>query len=115
MNASVVYHSSFFTEFLLPRVGRRSSPNRQNRPNIFDLTRDRIRYRLTPKDFMRHTRLIATTCISTGAAVLLAFGIAGLQAQRRGGGQTAQALFAALDTHKAGTLTRPELESGFNS
>ena len=64
---------------------------------------------------MRHIRLIATTCISTGAAVLLAFGIAGLQAQRRGGGQTAQTLFAALDTHKQGTLTRPELESGFNS
>ncbi len=64
---------------------------------------------------MRHNRLIATTCISTGAAVLLAFGIAGLQAQRRGDGQTAQALFAALDTRKAGTLTRPELESGFNS
>ena len=64
---------------------------------------------------MRHNRLIATTCISTGAAVLLAFGIAGLQAQGPGGGRTAQALFAALDTHKDGTLTRPELESGFNS
>ncbi|WP_238398495.1 ThuA domain-containing protein [Edaphobacter sp. 12200R-103] len=64
---------------------------------------------------MRHIRLIATTCISTGAVALLAFGIAGLQAQRRGSGQTAQALFAALDTHKAGTLTRSELESGFNS
>ncbi|MEO8737814.1 MAG: hypothetical protein ABI380_14890, partial [Edaphobacter sp.] len=64
---------------------------------------------------MRHTRLITTTCISTGAAVLLAFGIAGLRAQGPRGGQTAQALFAALDTHKDGTLTRPELESGFNS
>jgi len=64
---------------------------------------------------MRHNRFIATTCISTGAAVLLAFGIAGLHAQRRGGGQTAEALFTALDTHKAGTLTRSELESGFNS
>jgi len=63
---------------------------------------------------MRHNRLIATTCISTGA-VLLAFGITGLRAQRRGGGQTAQALFASLNTHKDGTLTRPELESGFNS
>ena len=64
---------------------------------------------------MRHIRLIATTCISTGAAVLLAFGIAGLRAQGPGGNRTAQALFAALDTNKAGTLTRPELESGFNS
>ena len=66
-------------------------------------------------NFKRHTKLIATTCISTGAAVLLAFGIAGLPAQGPRGGQTAQALFTALDTHKAGTLTRPELESGFNS
>ena len=64
---------------------------------------------------MRHNRFITTTCISTGAALLLAFGIAGLRAQGRSGGQTAQALFTALDTHKAGTLTRPELESGFNS
>jgi type 1 glutamine amidotransferase len=64
---------------------------------------------------MRHIRLIATTCISTGAAGLLALGIAGLQAQGPDGSRTAQALFAALDTHKDGTLTRPELESGFNS
>jgi type 1 glutamine amidotransferase len=55
------------------------------------------------------------TCISTGAAVLLAFGFASLRAQGPGSGQTAQALFAALDTNKDGTLTRPELESGFNS
>ena len=64
---------------------------------------------------MRHSRFIATTCISTGAAVLLAFGIAGMRAQGPGGGQTAQALFAALDADHDGTLTRPELESGFNS
>jgi type 1 glutamine amidotransferase len=64
---------------------------------------------------MRHNRFITTTCISTGAAVLLAFGIAGLRAQRRGGGQTAQALFASLDTGNHGALTRSELESGFNS
>ena len=31
------------------------------------------------------------------------------------GGRTAQALFAALDTDNDGTLTRAELESGFNS
>ncbi|HEV2273077.1 MAG TPA: ThuA domain-containing protein [Acidobacteriaceae bacterium] len=47
--------------------------------------------------------------------MLLAFGIADLRAQGPGGGQTAQALFAALDTDKDGALTRPELESGFNS
>jgi type 1 glutamine amidotransferase len=76
---------------------------------------DRIRYRLIPMNFMRHSKLIATTCISTGAAVLLAFGIAGLRAQGPRGGQTAEALFTALDAHKDGTLTRPELESGFNS
>lgn len=64
---------------------------------------------------MRHTRFIATTCILTGAAVLLAFGIAGLRAQGPGGGRTAEALFAALDTDKDGTLTRPEMESGFNA
>ena len=76
---------------------------------------DRIRCTLSPMEFMRNNRFIATTCISTGAAVLLAFGIAGLRAQGPRGGQTAQALFTSLDTHKAGALTRPELESGFNS
>ncbi len=47
--------------------------------------------------------------------MVLATGIASLQAQGPGGGQTAQALFTALDTDNDGTLTRPELESGFNS
>ncbi|MEO6802078.1 MAG: ThuA domain-containing protein, partial [Granulicella sp.] len=64
---------------------------------------------------MRHIKLIATTCISTGAAALLAFGITALRAQGPGGGRTAQAFFASLDTDKDGTLTRPEMESGFNS
>jgi type 1 glutamine amidotransferase len=63
---------------------------------------------------MRHIRLIATTYISTGA-VLLAFCITGLRAQGPGGGKTAHALFTALDADKDGTLTRPEMESGFNS
>jgi type 1 glutamine amidotransferase len=63
---------------------------------------------------MRRTGLIATTCIFTGAAVLLATGIAHLRAQGPDG-RTAQALFAALDTDNDGTLTRPEMESGFNS
>ncbi len=47
--------------------------------------------------------------------MLLAFGIAGLRAQGQGGGRTAEAFFAALDTNKDGTLTRPEMESGFSS
>jgi type 1 glutamine amidotransferase len=64
---------------------------------------------------MRQTGLIGTTCIWAGAAVLLATGIASLRAQGPDGARTAQALFTALDTDKDGTLTRPELESGFNS
>jgi len=64
---------------------------------------------------MRQTRSIGTMCIFTGAAVLLATGIACLRAQGPDGGRNAQALFAALDTDNDGTLTRPEMESGFNS
>ena len=64
---------------------------------------------------MRKTGFIATTSICAGATVLLAIGIAGLRAQGPGGGRTAQALFDGLDTDKDGTLTRPELESGFNA
>ena len=47
--------------------------------------------------------------------MLLASGIASLRAQGPGGGQTAQALFTALDKDNDGTLTKPELEAGFNS
>ena len=64
---------------------------------------------------MRQTGFIAISSISVGAAVLLTTGIASLRAQGPGGGQAAQALFDALDTDKDGTLTRPELESGFHS
>src|SRR6202167_5786066 len=64
---------------------------------------------------MRQTGFIGTTCIWAGATVLVATGIASLRAQGPGGGRTAQALFNALDTDNDGTLTRPELESGFNS
>jgi type 1 glutamine amidotransferase len=64
---------------------------------------------------MRQTGFIGTTCIWAGAAVLVAIGIASLRAQGPGGGRTAQALFTALDTDNDGTLTRAELESGFNS
>jgi type 1 glutamine amidotransferase len=53
--------------------------------------------------------------IWAGAALLVATGIASLRAQGPGGGRNAQALFDALDTDKDGTLTKAELESGFNS
>ncbi len=45
----------------------------------------------------------------TGAAVV------SLQAQGPGGGRTAQVLFAALDKDSDGTLTKNEIESGFNA
>jgi type 1 glutamine amidotransferase len=64
---------------------------------------------------MRQTGFIGMTCIWAGAAVLLATGIASLRAQGPDGARTAQALFTALDTDNDGTLTRPELESGFNA
>ncbi len=64
---------------------------------------------------MRQARSIGTTCIWVGAAALLVTGIASLQAQGPDGGRTAKALFDALDTDKDGTLTRPELEAGFDS
>jgi type 1 glutamine amidotransferase len=47
--------------------------------------------------------------------VLLAAGIASLRTHGQEGGRTAQALFTSLDTDNDGTLTRPELEAGFNS
>jgi type 1 glutamine amidotransferase len=47
--------------------------------------------------------------------VLLAAGIASLRAQGPEGTRTAQAFFTSLDTDNDGTLTRPELEAGFNS
>jgi hypothetical protein len=65
--------------------------------------------------FMKKTGFIAISFISVGAAVLLTAGIASLRAQGPGGGQAPQALFTALDTDKDGTLTRAELESGFQS
>jgi type 1 glutamine amidotransferase len=65
--------------------------------------------------FMRQTGFIATTSILAGAALLLATGIVSLRAQGPEGARTAQALFNALDTDNDGTLTRSEMESGFNS
>jgi type 1 glutamine amidotransferase len=57
--------------------------------------------------------------IAAGATVgvlLLATGVAALRAQGPGGGgRTAQAIFTALDANNDGTLTRSEMESGFNS
>ena len=50
-----------------------------------------------------------------GAAVVLTIAVASLWAQGPGGGRTAQAVFAALDANHDGTLTRGEIESGFNS
>jgi type 1 glutamine amidotransferase len=64
---------------------------------------------------MRQTKQIGTICIWAGAALLLAAGIATLRAQGPEGARTANALFTALDPDKDGTLTRSELESGFNS
>src|SRR6202453_378223 len=64
---------------------------------------------------MRQIGSVATTCIWAGAAVLVATGIATLQAQGPDGARNAQALFNALDTSQAGTLTRSQLESGVNS
>jgi type 1 glutamine amidotransferase len=55
------------------------------------------------------------TCMWAGAAALLATGMVTYLAHGQGGGQNAQALFAALDTDNDGTLTKPELESGFDS
>lgn len=53
--------------------------------------------------------------IWASAAALLATCVPSAQGQGQGGGQSAQAIFSALDTDKDGTLTRPELESGFNA
>src|SRR5690348_3288039 len=47
--------------------------------------------------------------------VLVAIGIASLWAQGPGSSRTAEALFTALDANGDGTLTRNEIESGFNS
>ncbi len=64
---------------------------------------------------MTQTRLIAIASIPAVAAMFLTIGIANMRAQGQDGNRTAQALFAALDANNDGTLTRPELESGFNS
>ena len=65
---------------------------------------------------MRKIGFIAKGSIWASAAVLLATGIANLRAQGPGGGaRTAEALFTALDPDNDGTLTKSELESGFNS
>lgn len=47
--------------------------------------------------------------------VALAIGVGGLRAQGQRGSRTAGAVFSALDTNGDGTLTRSEMESGFNS
>ena len=50
-----------------------------------------------------------------GAVVMLAIGIASVRAQGPGGSRTAETLFTALDANGDGTLTRNEIQSGFNS
>jgi type 1 glutamine amidotransferase len=64
---------------------------------------------------MKQIGWIGTKYRWASAAVLLATGIASLWAQGARGGRTAQALFAALDANGDGTLTRSEIEQGFNS
>ena len=94
---------------------KRPNPPRNGLPFLSRCEEICIRDRLIAADFMRQTAFLGTTCIWAGAAVLLAAGIASLRAQGPEGGRTAQALFTALDTDNDGTLTRPELEAGFNS
>ncbi len=63
---------------------------------------------------MRQMRILGTTCICAGAAVLLAAGIVSLRGQGTEGG-AAQSFFKAIDIDNDAALTRPEIESGFNS
>src|SRR5581483_2489066 len=62
---------------------------------------------------MEQMKLSRMTGVRAAAAVVVACGIATLWAQ--GGGRTGQALFQALDANHDGTLTRSEMESGFQS
>jgi type 1 glutamine amidotransferase len=64
---------------------------------------------------MRQIGFLGATCIWAGTAVLLTTGIVSLRMQGQEGARNAQALFSALDTDNDGTLTRSEIESGFNS
>ena len=64
---------------------------------------------------MRRIGPIETRCIWAGAVVVLASGITTLWAQGQGGRRTADALFTALDKSGNGTLTRSDMESGFES
>src|SRR5580658_10020484 len=87
----------------------------QERSTVLTRLAEHIRDRLMSAQFMRQTGFIAITLISAGAAVLLTTHIANLRAQGPGGVRTAETFFAALDTDKDGSLTKPELESSFNS
>jgi type 1 glutamine amidotransferase len=64
---------------------------------------------------MNQMRRIKLSIIGGVAAALFAAGILTLSAQGPGGGRTASRLFDALDANHDGTLTRAELESGFNT
>jgi len=93
---------------------KRTKPH-QEHSAIWTRREGHIQDRLIPAEFMRQNRFIAMTFLSAGAAVLLTIALASLRAQGPNGGRTAEAFFAALDTDKDGTLTKPEMESGFQS
>ena len=73
-----------------------------------------IRDRLLSAGIMKRIGRMGKTGRGAGAGVLLA-GLMTLWAQGPGGGRNAQALFTTLDADGDGTLTRSEMESGFNS
>ncbi len=64
---------------------------------------------------MKRIGWTGTRSFGAAAAVLLTTAVAALWAQGPGGGRTAEALFTALAGNGKGTLTRSELESGFNA
>lgn len=64
---------------------------------------------------MKGTRLLTKRFILLGGIVVLAIGFTSVWAQGPGGQRTAEAFFKALDTNGDGTLSRTEMESGFNS
>jgi type 1 glutamine amidotransferase len=78
-------------------------------------TRLQTKRRILSQGLMKKNMFFATTCMGAAAALLLATGIARSRAQGTGGGQTAQAIFSALDKDNGGTLTRAQMEAGFHT
>src|ERR1700722_19141347 len=64
---------------------------------------------------MRQTKRIGMNCIWAGAALVLVIGIVSSMAKGQEGARTATTLFNALDPDNDGSMTKAELESGFNS